>query len=245
MAYDRPMPRARWFRTELERFADRLVAQVAELGWTIGNADGWSALYGGTDGRGEAFSIRAIYGETSDVLEWRGGPLRLDELVGAVANVPTGDRAWVRGVEVSEGLAASELDGDALRSALNAKAAEGLSPAELNEYALELGAGGVTSLITRFERSAVEAEPEIDGLTVLATNPDAAARLLTDEARERIAALAAQAVWPGGAPTFAAFAGVPFSKVRLDVPGTSLDLLQELAGLGSELRARAGAATTG
>lgn len=228
----------RWFRTELERASDRISAQAAELGWTVAADDAWSAVYGGIDRRGQEFAVLAIYGETSDVLEWRGGTPRLDGLAVAIANVTGADRSWVRSVQIPGGLAGRQLDPEDLRAALNAKAAEGLSPAELNDYALELGGGSVDGLIARFERSAVEVEPGMSGLTVLAAEPGAAAGVLTDDVRARIEALVPSAAWPGDAPTLMVFAGNPFSKVRVEVRGTTVDLLRAIGDLGSELRAR-------
>jgi hypothetical protein len=227
-----------WLRSREEKFADTLAARVGELGWTAGSVDGWSATYHGRDRGDREFQIRAIYGETSDELEWWGGTLRLDELVLAAANVSRSDRSWLRGVEISEGLAHQGLDPDALRDALNAKAAEGLAPAQLNEYALQLGAGGVDGVVTRFEATAVVVEPRVDGLQMLSLDSRLAGRLLTDDVRGRIASVAAQADFPAGAPTFSVFVGRPFSKIRLATRGTTIDLLGEIAELGSELRHR-------
>lgn len=227
-----------WLRSREERFAEALEPRVADLGWSVGVVDGWSVAYRGLDRGGREFQIRAIYGETGDVLEWWGGPLRLDDLVLAVANASGSDRSWLRGVEVREGLEHAQLDPNALRDLLNAKAAEGVSPAELNEYALRMGAGGVDGVVMRFETSAVVVEPGIEGIQTLAGSPRTAAGVLTDDVRSRIAGLASRVDFRADAPTLAIFVGRPFSKIRTEVRGTSVELLQELADLGSELRER-------
>ncbi len=229
------------FQSPPDRFADRIAAAVAELGWTASTVDGWSAVYTGRDDVGREFTVRAIFGGVdgpSDVLEWRSGPLRLDELVLAVANVRGTGRSWLRSLEVAEGLSHDDPDPAALRDALNRKAAEGASPAELNDYALQLGAGGTSGVVMRFERTAVEVEPAIAGMHVLSESPDVAARVLTNDARERLEAIASQASSAVATPTFVVFAGRPFSKVSIDIPGTTIELLRELAELGAVVRAQ-------
>jgi len=55
--------------------------------------------------------------------------------------------------------------------------------------------------------------------------------------------VASQASGRLGPATLLAFAGVPFSKVYVETRGTTVELLREIAELGSELRARAEAST--
>lgn len=59
-----------------------------------------------------------------------------------------------------------------------------LAAKELNAYALQVGAGGATGVVLRFESSAVEVETEIvvegKGIQVLAVDRDIASHVLTD-----------------------------------------------------------------
>lgn len=236
----------RWLQSPLDRYVERFSARVAELGWAVAPGDDVHAVYSGRAGDGSEFVVRAQFGDdgSNDYLEWWGGPLRLDALLLAVTNRPERDRRWLARVEVRGGLAHDgDPDPKALRDALNAKAAEGASPKELNDYALELGAGGATGVVMRFERNAAEVDSGIPELQALAGAPGVAESMLTETVRARLAAVASQASGRLGPATFLAFAGVPFSKVYVETRGATIELLREIAELGSELRARADAST--
>jgi len=229
----------RWLQSPVDRYAERISAAVTELGWTAARGADVHAVYSGRGADRSEFTIRASFGDegTNDVLEWRGGPLRLDELLVAVTNRPERDRAWLARVEVPEGLAHDDPDLSELRDALNAKAAEGLSPKELNDYALQLGAGGATGVVMRFGRAAVEEDCGA-GLQALAVRPGVATKMLTETLLAKLAAVSSQASGWIGEATFLAFSGLPFSKVCLGTRATTVELLREIADLGAALRAQ-------
>jgi hypothetical protein len=231
----------KWLHSAGDRAADRIAPDVRDLGWEVAPSERWSAAYMGRDHRGLEFTVLAVYGDTeasSDILEWRGGPPRLDELHLAVANVPgRAGRSWLRSVHIPEGLEGPAVDGQVLRAELDALAAGGASVDELNAHALEAGAGGVDGLVLRFEQTGVEVEPGVDGLHVIASSPEVAAQALTDDVRARFRTVAASALVAIDSPTFVAFGGSPFSRIRVEPRWASLELLQELAELGAELRA--------
>jgi len=216
---------------------------VAELGWAVAPGDDVDAVYTGRAADGSELVVRALFGDidsNNDRLECWAGPLRLEELLVAVTNGPQHERGWLTSVEVRSGLAHDgEPDPAALRDLLNAKAAEGVSPKELNDYALELGAGGATGVVIRFGREALEVDSGIAGLHALARASDVAASVLTEAARTKLAVVASQASGSPGPATFLAFAGVPFSKVCVETRGATVELVQEIGELGSELRTQA------
>ncbi|HLB03727.1 MAG TPA: hypothetical protein VJK66_01795 [Gaiellaceae bacterium] len=241
-----------WFQSATQRYVADLTGRARQIGWDVGPGDGASAVFTGRAGDGSDFRIAAnLFDDddgTSDYLVWSSGPPRLDSLLLAITNDPSSGRGWCRNVEVPGGLAHDDPDREAVRKALDEKAAEGVSVAELNAYALRLGAGGSSGVVLRFEESAVEIETEIAAggrrIQVLALDRGVAAHVLADTVRSKLLPVLA-AARPSVGPSFQAFAGVPFSKLFVETRWTTVELLQDIVELGAALRARALSAPAG
>ncbi len=226
-----------------QRQVTDLADGAAALGWTVTTADPWSAVFTGNASDGSDFTLRAALltesDGTPDSLVWSSGAPRLDELLVAVSNAPDPSRHWLQFVERGITLEHEGLDPQALRDELNARAAEGMSPQELNEYALRLGAGGVTGLLMRFSEAAAEVQDELpllpNGLQVLAADPAVASWVLRDPATSMLLAVL-DAAKVQRDPSFLAWVGLPFSRIDVETPSVTAELLQNVVELGAALR---------
>jgi len=221
---------------------------VNRLGWRVDPGEDVSAVFSGRALDGSEFTIRAMLFDddeaSNDTLEWRAGPLRLDALLVAITNDAEDGRSWLRHMQVAGGLSHDSLDPQQLRRLLNARAEEGLSAAQLNDYALQLGAGGSDGILLRFQQSAAEIDAGVElavygkRLRVLAASPEVGAHMITAALRERLNIVLAGASTRFGR-TFEAFAGVPFSKMVVETRWTSVEQLRAIVEIGAALRARA------
>jgi hypothetical protein len=238
-------------RTSAQRRLGNLIVQASALGWTAAVPDRWSATatFAGRASDGSDFALEVrLFSDTQgtpDFVDWSSGPRRLDELLLAVTNAPDPARRWLPLLEQGVALAHDDPDPQRLRDELNARAAAGMSPRELNEHALRLGAGGVWGVLERFSLAAAEMQDELrhelpaaGGLQVLAADRALAWRLLREPVGSLLsAALRAASVqreW-----SFLAWVGLPYSRLRMQVPAASLAVLQDAVELGAGLRREA------
>jgi hypothetical protein len=231
------------FQTSAQRRITELSEGAPALGWTVTAADGSSATFTGRASDGTDFTLRvsliALDDGTPDSVVWSSGPPRLDELLIAITDAPDRSRNWLHLVEQGVTLEHEGLDPQALRDELNARAAEGMSPQELNEYALQLGAGGVTGLVQRFSQSASEVQdglpPAPRKLQVLAADPAVASRVFREPAVSILPAVL-DAAKVQRDPSFLAWVGLPFSRIDVETPSVTAELLQDVVELGAALR---------
>jgi hypothetical protein len=233
------------------RRLEDLIAEASARGWTAAVPDRWSAAatFAGRASDGSDFAVEVwLFSDTQgtpDFLDWSSGPRRLDELLLAVTNAPDPARRWLRLLEQGVALAHDDPDPQWLRDELNARAAAGMTPRELNEHALRLGAGGVWGVLERFSLAAAEMQDELrhelpaaGGLQILAVDRALGWRLLREPVGSLLsAALRAASVqreW-----SFLAWIGLPYSRLRMQVPAASLELLQTAVELGAALRREA------
>jgi hypothetical protein len=234
-----------------QRRLEDLIAEASARGWTGAQTDRsppTATLAGrASDGSDFAFEV-SLFSDTQgtpDFVEWSSGPHRLDELLLALTNAPDPARRWLFLLEEGVALAHDDPDPQWLRDELNARAAEGMSPRDLNECALQLGAGGATGVLQRFSLAAAEMQDELrhelpaaGGLQILAADRALAWRLL----REPVGSLLSSAVRAASVQrewSFLAWVGLPYSRLRMQVPTASLELLQTAVELGVALRREA------
>jgi len=236
----------RLLQTSEQRQVADLAGSTAAFGWTVTTADPWSVVFTGNASDGSDFTLRAALltesDGTPDSLVWSSGAPRLDELLLAMTNAADTSRNWLHLVEQGVTLEHEGPDPQALRDELNARAAEGMSPHELNEYALRLGAGGVTGLLQRFSQSAAEVQNELPlvpkRLQVLAADRAVASWVLREPVTSMLPPVL-EAVKIQRDPSFLAWVGLPFSRLDVQTPSVTAELLQNVVELGAALRRQA------
>jgi len=237
------------FQTSAQRRLEDLIVEVSALGWRAAAPDRWAATATvtglATDGSNFALEV-SIFVDTQgtpDFVDWSSGARQLDELLLAVSNAPDPSRRWLYLLEQGVALAHDDPDPRWLRDELNARAAEGMSPRELNEHALRLGAGGATGVLQRFSLAAAEMQDELrhelpaagGGLQILAVDRALAWSLSREPVRSlltsALCAASVQREW-----SFLAWLGLPYSRLRMQTPAASVTVLRTAVELGAALR---------
>lgn len=234
----------RLFQPPAQRRLADLTARASALGWTVSAEDGSSATLAGraSDGSDFTLSVSLMNYDEPESVVWSSGAHRLDELLLAMTDTPDPSRRWLHLVEQGVTLAHDDPDPQAFRDELNARAAEGMSPRELNDYALQLGGGGVSGVLLRFSQEAVEVPYELPAakrrLQVLAPDPDLASKLLGEPVSSMLppvlAATKVQLDW-----SFLAWVGLPYSRLSIETPLVTVEALQDVIELGAALRGAA------
>jgi hypothetical protein len=228
----------------IRRRTRELLTQARALGWhLIGEERGTVSFAVPGCGADTTLTVTLFQDSqgTPDRITLWSGPRQLDALLLAITDVRDPSRRWLpfllEGVVLQH---AGPPPGE-LRAALQAALARGLPPEALKDYAWQLGAGGVDGVVLRFVRAAVEIEGVLPHARrppqVLAADEQVATLLLSGSALAQLGALLERTTG-GVAPAFRVWVGVPCSRVWLETPAASLDVLRQVVEFDRTLRAR-------